>query len=164
MHIVNIPPDHPRAAEAGAYAYMTVMHVHHVQRLPMPQVLDSDVFGALWAQRALELFFVLDENEAFAACRVVAVGSHILSSSVMVARGVSLFVEPRYRRMSLARKLIHAGDIFLRDKRNVGQFEEVTHDPVVRELFGKHGYALTSELLVRGDQWDGEQLSEPPAG
>ena len=136
------------AADIGAYAWMALRFTMIEINLPVPQVVDSDAFTALWDQGALVLAGLYDGDE-IVGCRVVAVNSHLLSSSVMVAVGVLVFVDPRYRRRGFGAELVTKTNVYLEKHRNVWLFDEPVATAQSREMFDSLEYTTKAFVMSR---------------
>ena len=137
------------AGEMGAYAWMALKFTLSELKRPVPQVMDSDAFSQLWAQGALVLVGLYDDTE-LVGCRIVSINSHLLSSTVMVASGVLIFVDPRYRRRGLATEMITVSNKYLEEERNCWLFDEVALTGESRELFSGLGYGVSAFMMSRG--------------
>ena len=137
------------AADIGAYAWMALRFTMIEINLPVPQVVDSDAFTALWDQGALVLAGLYDGDE-IVGCRVVAVNSHLLSSTVMVGVGVLVFVDPRFRRRGFGAEMITKTNDYLEKYRNVWLFDEPVVTAQSREMFDSLGYTTKAFIMSRG--------------
>lgn len=137
------------AAELGAYAWMALKFTLTELSHPVPQVMDSDAFSQLWDQGALVLVGLYDGDE-LVGCRIVSVTSHLLSSTVMVASGILIFVDPRYRRHGWASKMITESNGYLEAERNVWLFDEMSLTAESRELLSGLGYGVNAFAMSRG--------------
>ena len=137
------------AVDIGAYAWMALRFTMTEASLPVPQVTDSDAFTALWDQGALVLTGLYD-NDEIVGCRIVAVNSHLLSSTVMVGVGVLVFVDPRFRRRGFGAEMITKTNDYLEKYRNVWLFDEPVVTPQSREMFDSLGYTTKAFIMSRG--------------
>lgn len=149
MKFLYIKPDDSTAADVGAFVWTTMYQTMLAQGVPLPRVTDSDVFSALWAQGALKVFVARD-GDALIGCRLVAYNSHIMSSDVMVAHGLHLWVDASRRREGVAAELVRFSNEMLTSEFNVGQLSENISDSIASQLFLDAGYKTRALMMLKG--------------
>lgn len=150
MAIIRIvAPTDPDRVYVGAYAWLALHQIIRDSGAPVPPVMDSDVFSQLWAQGALVVAVAQDDQGVILGCRVAALENHLLSSTVMVLRGLALFVDPRHRQLGIGRQLLKESNDHCAKTYNVWQFEELTNIDPVYDLFKSQGYKPTAAFLRR---------------
>lgn len=135
-------------ADVGAYAWLAILHGHREQKQPLPPVLDSEGFAQLWLNGSLEIAVAEDEGEIIGV-RVASLMNNVLCSTAVVVRGVTLFVDPKYR-TGVGRKLGQFHNDYLAKEYNVWLWEELIHDQRAEALAKYGGYVPTAVLYVKG--------------
>lgn len=149
MRIEIVPHTAPQAADVGAFAWIALLNSMKRAGAPIPQIVDSDAFSTLWAQGALVLAAAFDDDGKPVGCRVVAYTSHLLSSTVMVASGVLVFVSEPYRRRGIGGELVRVVNEYMTRDLNVWQLDEAATTVEAREMFNDIGYSMKAMLLTR---------------
>lgn len=140
--------DGPRHADVGAISWLSVLHMHHEYGLPVPPITDSDKFSSLWSSGALSIA-VAEESEQICGVRVVGLFNHILSSTGMIARGISLFVPPG-RRNGIGLKLGIFHNRYLEENFDIWMWEEMLLDHRAEAFATRQGYRPIATMFVKG--------------